>query len=127
MWSLLGIVTLLINLATNDASRISVGRRNKHTEGTFTASFRGHETTDISTHATADTVKTALENLPSINLVDVESTSTGWSISFQSEAGDLPLIETTSGRLLNDNAKVIATEVVKGDARHSCRGPCAPR
>jgi len=116
MWSLLGIVTLLINLATNDASRISVGRRNKHTQGTFTASFRGYKTTDISTHATADTVKTALENLPSINLVDVESTSTGWSISFQSEAGDLPLIETTSGRLLNDNAKVVATEVVKGDA-----------
>ena len=40
--------------------------------GTFTASFRGYETTNIAVGATADTVKAALENLPSINLVHME-------------------------------------------------------
>jgi len=83
--------------------------------GTFTASFRGEETVDIATDATPDTVKTALENLPSINIVHVESVANGWSVTFLSEAGDLPLIKTTSGRLSND-AKVVVTEVIKGDA-----------
>lgn len=82
--------------------------------GTFTASFRGYETADIAVDATPDEVKTALENLPSINLVHVESVSDGWSVTFLSEAGDLPLIQATSGRLSND-ARVVVTEMTKGD------------
>lgn len=84
------------------------------TSGTFTASFRGHETADIVVGATADIVKTTLENLPSINLVHVESIPNGWSVTFLSEAGDLPLIQVTSGRLSND-AKAVVTEMTKGD------------
>ncbi|KAL7532002.1 hypothetical protein ACHAXR_005653, partial [Thalassiosira sp. AJA248-18] len=44
----------------------------------------------------------------------VESISNGWSVTFLSEAGDLPLIQATSGRLLGD-AKVVVMEMTKGD------------
>jgi hypothetical protein len=50
--------------------------------------------------ATADEVKMALENLPSINVLNVKSISSGWSVTYLSEAGNLPLMEVTSGRLL---------------------------
>ena len=84
--------------------------------GTFTLSFRGHETGDISTDATSDAVKSMLENLPSINVVYVDTISDGWSVTFLSEAGDLPLMSATSGRLLGDpDARVVVTEAVKGD------------
>jgi hypothetical protein len=86
-------------------------------EGTFTLSFRGFETGDIPVDATAETVKAMLENLPSLNVVHVDSIDDGWSVEFLSEAGDLPLMSATSGRLLGGNAsaKVVITEVVKGD------------
>eukprot|EP00970_Alexandrium_tamarense_P002964 scaffold427_cov103-Alexandrium_tamarense.AAC.19 len=86
--------------------------------GSFTASFKGYETSDIPVNASSEMVQTALENLPSINVVNVESTLNGWSVTFLSEAGDLPLMEVTSGRLLSEdaNAKVLVTEVVKGDS-----------
>ena len=85
--------------------------------GTFTASFRGFETEDIAVHATPDEVKAALENLPSINCVHVDSLLKGWAVTFLSEAGDLPLMEVTSGRLLGDvNAKMIVNEATKGDS-----------
>jgi hypothetical protein len=64
--------------------------------GTFTAFFRGFETNDIPVDATDEEIKTALENLPSIGFVDVESLPNGWAVTFLSEAGDLPLMEATS-------------------------------
>ena len=82
--------------------------------GKFTAFFRGYETSDIAVDATAEAVKAALENLPSIYFLHVEAISDGWTVAFLSEAGDLPLIRATSGRLSND-AKVVVTEVTKGD------------
>ena len=85
--------------------------------GTFTASFRGFETEDIAVDASSDEVKTALENLPSINFVQVDSLFNGWTVTFLSEAGDLPLMEVTSGRLLGDsNAKMVVNEATKGDS-----------
>eukprot|EP00804_Cyclotella_cryptica_P021433 CCRYP_005783-RA/>CCRYP_005783-RA protein AED:0.00 eAED:0.00 QI:831/1/1/1/1/1/3/2372/6166 len=84
--------------------------------GTFTLSFRGYETADISVDATSNAVKMALQNLPTINFVNVESLYNGWSITFLSEAGDLPLMEATSGRLMGDpSAKVEVAEATKGD------------
>ena len=56
-----------------------------------------------------DNVK--IGELGQINLIHVESISDGWSITFLSEAGDLPLIEATSEKLSN-NAKVEATEII---------------
>lgn len=76
--------------------------------GTFTVFSRGFETNDIPVDATDKEIKTALENLPSIGFVDVESLPNGWAVRFLSEAGDLPMMEATSGRLLGDeNAKVM--------------------
>lgn len=90
--------------------------------GTFTLSFRGHETASIATDATANDVKYALQNLDSINVVAVEKLAvgqSGWRVRFLSEPGDLPLMQGTSGRLMTPNgasAKIIVEEHVKGDA-----------
>lgn len=90
--------------------------------GTFTLSFRGHETASISADATADDVKYDLQNLDSINVVAVEELAvgeSGWRVSFLSEPGDLHLMQATSGRLVTPNgasAKIIVEEHVKGDA-----------
>ena len=97
-----------------EVQHIVVASQSSIVTGTFTAFFRGHETSDIAVGATAEEVKAALENLPSINIVDVESIENGWSVAFLSEAGDLPLMEATSGRL-SSNAKVFITEMTKGD------------
>ena len=83
--------------------------------GTFTASFRGYETSHIAVDADAETLRTELENLPSINLVQVDSIANGWSVAFLSEAGDLPLIQVTTGRVSN-GVKIAVTEATKGDA-----------
>ncbi len=82
--------------------------------GTFTVSFLGYQTTDIAVDATANMVKNALENLPSINLVHVDLISNGWSVTFLSEAGDLPLMQVTSGRL-SSGTKIVTMETTKGD------------
>jgi hypothetical protein len=79
------------------------------------ATFWGYKTSDISVYAKAKAIKTKLENLPSVNLVQVESISNGWSVTFFSKVGDLPLIEVTLGRLLN-SAKVVVAEATKGDS-----------
>eukprot|EP00571_Detonula_confervacea_P009541 CAMPEP_0172316672 /NCGR_PEP_ID=MMETSP1058-20130122/29061_1 /TAXON_ID=83371 /ORGANISM="Detonula confervacea, Strain CCMP 353" /LENGTH=59 /DNA_ID=CAMNT_0013031037 /DNA_START=35 /DNA_END=211 /DNA_ORIENTATION=- len=47
-------------------------------------------------------------------MVTCSIVSDGWSVAFLSEAGDLPLIQVTSGRLSN-GAKVVVTEMTKGD------------
>lgn len=83
--------------------------------GTFTVSFLGSETPDIPVDATPIDIKIALENLPSINIVRVHEITDGWAVTFLSEAGDLPLMEPTSGRL-SGNAKIVARESIKGDA-----------
>ncbi|KAL9189871.1 hypothetical protein ACHAXT_009546 [Thalassiosira profunda] len=97
-----------------EVQHIVISSEASSVSGTFTLSFRGHETTDIAVDASADAVKAALENLPSINLLHVESIADGWSVAFLSEAGDLPLIQATSGRL-SDGAKVVVAEATKGD------------
>ena len=83
--------------------------------GTFTVSFLGSETPDIPVDASPVDIKIALENLPTINIVRVHEITDGWAVTFLSEAGDLPLMEPTSGRL-SGNAKIVARESVKGDA-----------
>eukprot|EP00957_Ditylum_brightwellii_P123462 9413241-Ditylum_brightwellii.AAC.1 len=84
--------------------------------GTFTASFRGHETGHIPVNASSFHFKHELENLPSINALNVNLIMNGWSITFLSEAGDLPLIEVTAGRLTGAlDAKISVLERTKGD------------
>lgn len=97
-----------------EVQHIIISSDNESVGGTFTIIFLGYETTDIAADATEDMVKYALENLPGINLVHVDSIFNGWSITFLSEAGDLPLLQVTSGRL-SHGAKIAATEITKGD------------
>ncbi len=96
------------------------------TSGTFTVSFWGYKKSDIAVDAEAKIIKTKLENLPSVNLVHVESISNGWIVTFFSMAGDLPLIQVTLGRL-SISAKVVVTEATKGDsATHVYNGSEIP-
>ena len=100
---------------SQETQHITISSQNQMS-GTFTVLFRGHETNDIPVDATPDTVKSVLENLPSINVVHVDVIGDGWSVTFLSEPGDLPLMKATSGRLIGDSAaRVVITEVVKGD------------
>ena len=84
-------------------------------DGTFTVSFRGSKTDHISVNANATDIKMALQNLSTINIVSVSDISNGWRVTFDSEAGDLPLMMTTSGRLLGPvGVHVKVLEHVKG-------------
>jgi len=98
--------------------------------GSFTVSFRGEETDSIPVDASATDVKFALQNLDTINLVSVESIlhdqGHGWRVSFVSEAGDLPLMQSTSGRLTTTGpdestatgsvaVRVVIEEHIRGD------------
>ena len=69
--------------------------------GTFTISFDGNETDDIDINASSLELKHDLENIPSINIVVVDPIPHGWQITFISEAGNLPLLEVSTGRLMN--------------------------
>ena len=98
--------------------------------GSFTVLFRGEETDSISVDASATDVKFALQNLDTVDLVSVESIihdeGHGWRVSFVSEAGDLPLMQSTSGRLTTTDpdestatgsvaVRVVIEEHIKGD------------
>ena len=81
--------------------------------GNFTISFRGYRSNDIPVTSSDFELKIALENLPSINVVAVSKIAHGWRITFLSEAGDLPLMEVTSGRLVgpfNPSIKVVESK-----------------
>ena len=75
--------------------------------GTFTVSYDGAETPPLPHNVSALEMKRALENLETLSVVTVEKNTSGtygnayWDVTFDSEAGDLPLMETTAGRLLN--------------------------
>ena len=75
--------------------------------GTFTVSYAGAETPPLPHNVSALEMKRALENLETLSVVTVEKNTSGtygnayWDVTFDSEAGDLPLMETTAGRLLN--------------------------
>ena len=100
---------------TQEIQEISIDNGGLATGGSFTCLFRGEETSDISAQASSAEVKAALENLSTINVVSVTTTFSGWRITFESEAGDLPLIEVTSGRITAPADVFIGVkEIVKG-------------
>lgn len=53
--------------------------------------------------------------MPSINLVQVEFIPNGWRVTYLSEAGDLPLIQVTTGWISN-GVRIVVSEATKGDA-----------
>ena len=75
--------------------------------GSFTLSFRGEETVAIPVDADAVAVKAELENLETISVVTVSRNQTDafggfeWMVTFDSEAGDVPLMRATAGRLVD--------------------------
>ena len=78
--------------------------------GTFTLSYDGAETEAIDVDASAEDVKAYLEDLSTLSVVEVSRNTTSswgaaeWLVTFLSEAGDLPLMRATSGRLSYDSA-----------------------
>ena len=88
-------------------------------DGDFTLSYRGYETMAIPVTASADFVASALALLPTIETVDVSLTELDygqreWMVTFSGEAGDLPLLEVTNGRITGNSARVRVTEAVAG-------------
>lgn len=96
-----GVFCRLLHVVGN-FSRQAIG-------GTVAVSLSGYESTE-------DTIQSALENLPRINILHDESIPNGWSVTFLSEVGDRPLMEATSGRLSGVvDAEVVITDMSKED------------
>jgi len=77
--------------------------------GLFTLSYNNEETADIAAAASAADVKNALENLAAVGIVSVtQATSSAntydWIVTFESDAGNLPSMKITSGRLTGTDA-----------------------
>jgi len=105
------------SVVTQEIQEISFHPYENSVVGLFTVLFQNEESDDISVHAPALDVKAALENLPSINVVSVSMTRNGWRITFESEAGDLPLMQVTTGRITGfADISVSVEEVAKGTA-----------
>ncbi|KAH8055104.1 hypothetical protein JL722_8529 [Aureococcus anophagefferens] len=99
--------------AITEAQRVTVERilsGSSELTGTFTLSFDGAETEAIDVDASAEDVKAYLEDLSTLSVVEVSRNTTSswgaaeWLVTFLSEAGDLPLMRATSGRLSYDSA-----------------------
>lgn len=84
--------------------------------GTFTVAYMESSTESIRVEASTVDIKTSLENLPGLNSLSVDKIPDGWRITFDSEAGDVPLLVATSGRLTGlQKPKAVVTEFVKGN------------
>ncbi|CAM9285161.1 unnamed protein product, partial [Phaeothamnion confervicola] len=117
------------------------------TGGSFTLAFRQKTTAALAYDASAETVKAALQALPtlhaaagsdsiSIAFADTETeacTSSGhsWTVEFLQEFGDLPLLVAAAGKLTHSSTSVTAAATVaetvagdKEDAYCSNRGVC---
>jgi len=83
--------------------------------GSFRLKFDDQSTEDIAVNATDQELKFAIENLPNLNIVDVLSIEYGWEVRFISEAGNLPLLEVTKGRIHGaTDASISVVEHVNG-------------
>ncbi|CAM9800578.1 unnamed protein product [Ectocarpus sp. 6 AP-2014] len=96
-------------------------------QGDFSLIYRGHETAALSydadaTEASRAAVKRQLENLDTVGIVSVERNTTlsdgasEWTVTFETELGDLPMLETTSGRLTGGGREATVTETLAGSA-----------
>ena len=91
--------------------------------GSFTLSFNHSRTVDVPYDVSAADLKAALEDLPGIGIVSVTRVNGTvgrgdytWFITFETLAGDLPLMYATAGRLspLSSHASITVTEVTAG-------------
>jgi hypothetical protein len=96
--------------------------------GSFALSYNNSMTVDLPYSASADDMKIALEDLPGVGIVivtralnligGVNRGAYAWTVSFESAAGDLPIIEAYAGRLtpLASSAALVVTEVTAGSS-----------
>ena len=87
----------------------------------FQLDFRGEATPHIPVGSDAAHVKMVLENLPTVGHVDVEKlegtdTAARWSVTFRTEAGDLPPMGITAGRLTGGTARADVNTFQPGTA-----------
>ena len=88
--------------------------------GDFTVSFRGAVTPHIPTSASGPDMARALMNLDTIGVVSVTAfpnATTGaseWRVTFLTEAGDLPPMVVTNGRLLGRAASIVVVTQQQG-------------
>jgi hypothetical protein len=110
-----------------DESSVAVVREgSSKINGSFTLSFNGSTTVDLPYNVSAQEMKYSLQDLPGIGIVTVvrsknmisglDRNAFSWTITFDSLAGDLPMLYPTPGRLepLTSHVRISVTEVVKG-------------
>jgi len=94
--------------------------------GSFTLSFNGSMSVDLPYDCSEAEMKSALEDLPGVGIVSVNRTyhyingldrnAYKWLVTFDTLAGDLPMLYATPGRLtpLESHVSIAVTEKVKG-------------
>jgi len=115
---------LVLNVNPNNSTDavISIQKGTEKVKGSFTLSYNGSMTVDMPFDVSDLLMKSALEDLPGVGFVDVTRTAVGtrdafaWTVTFQSAAGDLPMLYATPGRLtpLSSKVDIKVTEVLSG-------------
>jgi hypothetical protein len=94
--------------------------------GSFTLSFKEHMSVDLPFDVSAVQMKASLEDLPGVGTVTVNRTSWNiaganrnafvWLVTFDSAAGDLPMLYATPGRLtpVASHVGISVTQYVRG-------------
>jgi len=114
----------LTNKLTATGSSVVYNRTGTSTVigGKFTVEYAGQRTGYLPYTTTAAAMKTALEQLSTIGTVDVtrsdETENRGyvWSVTFQTEMGNIASMVTDSKALTGTDAKAVVTQVRKGVA-----------
>ena len=90
-------------------------------EGDFRLSFGGETTMPISFSASPESMKAALEALPTIGVVEVRRTGPFgqgqyiWDVTFRTDPGDLPDMGTDGSGLRGTDAAVAVSEIQPGN------------
>jgi hypothetical protein len=118
------VVTTVPASSTSIITTISPGT--EKIGGSFTLSFNGSMSVDLPYSVSALEMKASLEDIPGVGTVSVTRTSNfihgndrnayTWLVTFDSNAGDLPLLYATAGRLtpLSSHVAISVSQVVQG-------------
>jgi hypothetical protein len=95
--------------------------------GTFALSFRGHRSNDVAADASAETVKSALEDLPTVGKVNVSRTGPtnfgySWTVRFLTNVGDVPSIVVHTSSLTPATKAARVDELDKGGSPNFDQG-----
>lgn len=83
--------------------------------GTFTLTFNGQTTTDLTHNATAASVVSALEALSNIGVgdVDVTENADGWTVTFQGALANTNVAQMTVNSSLKQDASTVNVQVTQ--------------